>query len=324
MLDAEPRPLVVDAPCGLGRVMLVAFDLDARPFTDWQGQEALWKRLFEEVGPDATTANQNAEVPNFRQGKGGGFNFDTGPPELLRQMRSNVESFEQVPVIHFGFVALFIGIYILLVGPLDYLILAKVFKRLELTWVTFPAVVLTLSVGAYFGAYALKGDKRRFNKVDLVEIDLRGDGQAYGTSWFAIFSPRIENYTIGVEPIFPDPDAERNGLPYHSAVTTVLEAEGINTMNTSSHSVFDRPYEYAPAASGLKKVPIPVWSTRSFTATWRAPLPKKRPILATASDDPEDVDNLTLTRQGVRDRPHHEQSAGDAARHHVVLSWPLV
>jgi hypothetical protein len=173
-----------------------------------------------------------------------------------------------------------------------------VFKRLELTWVTFPAVVLTLSVGAYFGAYALKGDKRRFNKMDVVEIDLAGQ-QAYGTSWFAIFSPRIENYTIGVEPALPGksltPQNTRDG---HAPVVTVLEApQGINTLRTGSRSLFNRPYEYAPAATGLERVPIPVWSIRSFTASWRTPLPDQPPILATGRDD-KDLNTLYADRNG--------------------------
>jgi hypothetical protein len=291
--DPEPRPLIVDSACGLGRVVLVAFDLDARPFTGWPGQVGFWKRLREETAPGLKVANEPGSRTYFNSGYGN----ETGR-ELLRELRNDVETFGEVPTIHFGWVALFIVVYIVIVGPLDYLVLSKVFKRLELTWVTFPAVVLTLSIGAYFGAYALKGDKRRFNKMDLVEIDLASQ-QAYGTSWFAIFSPRIENYTIGVEPIFPGkaltPQNTRDG---HSPVVTVLEApQGINTLRTGSRSLFNRPYEYAPDATGLERVPIPVWSIRSFTASWRTPLPEQPPILVTGEND-QDLHTLYVDRNG--------------------------
>jgi hypothetical protein len=281
----EPRPLIVDAPCGLGRVLLVAFDLDNRPFTSWPGQEQTWHALREEM------------VPGLKPS--GSSQSSSSQDELLRHMRSGVETFGEVPTVSFGWVALFIVVYIVIVGPLDYLVLAKVFKRLELTWVTFPAVVLTLSIGAYFGAYALKGDKRRFNKTDVVEIDLQS-GQAYGTSWFAIFSPRIENYTVGVEPVFPGkaltPD---NSLDGHSAVVTVLEApQEINTLRGGSRSLFNRPYEYAPAVSGLERVPIPVWSIRSFTASWRTPLGNDKPIQLTDNKG-QDAPSLTLLRNGL-------------------------
>ena len=35
--------------------------------------------------------------------------------------------------------------------------------------------------------------------LDVVDIDLRS-GEVQGTIWFALFSPRVESYTIGIEP----------------------------------------------------------------------------------------------------------------------------
>ena len=107
-----------------------------------------------------------------------------------------------MPVVSFGWVALFILIYIVLIGPVDYLFLKKVVKRLEWTWVTFPVIVITVSAGAYFAAYALKGKDLKINKVDVVDIDLAGK-RVDGNTWFTLFSPRIQNYTIGVEPAGP-------------------------------------------------------------------------------------------------------------------------
>ena len=66
--------------------------------------------------------------------------------------------------------AFFIFIYILLIGPGDYLFLKKVLKRMELTWVTFPLIVITVSLVAYYAAYAIKGHDLRVNKVDIVDV----------------------------------------------------------------------------------------------------------------------------------------------------------
>ena len=98
--------------------------------------------------------------------------------ELLRLL----DDFD-VTVIPFGYVALFIILYIIVVGPLDFFLLKYVFKRLEWTWITFPVVVLSVSVIAYFAAdYALKGRDLKINKVDIVDFDLRTelDGQHAG------------------------------------------------------------------------------------------------------------------------------------------------
>src|SRR5262249_3440974 len=51
MVREESGPVIVEGSCGLGRVVLVAFDLDAPPFTTWDGQEAFWNRLQREVAP---------------------------------------------------------------------------------------------------------------------------------------------------------------------------------------------------------------------------------------------------------------------------------
>ena len=93
--------------------------------------------------------------------------------------------------------------------------------------------------------------------------------QAYGTTWFTLFSPRIQNYTVGVEPSAPgwaSPPPE--GSAGH-AVTVATLANPAQADAAGSPSLFRKPYAYAEDASGLEQVPIPVWSTRSFQASWR-------------------------------------------------------
>jgi hypothetical protein len=138
--------------------------------------------------------------------------------------------------------------------------------------------VILISVAAYFVAYAVKGDDRRVNKVDLVEIDLHQPRQVYGTSWFTLFSPRIQNYTLGVEPA-AEWAAPAAGNPVPGATVVNIMDRPDEGGRKGSQGLFRRPYEYAEDASGLERVPIPVWATRSFTASWRAPLPGgKSPI----------------------------------------------
>ena len=67
--------------------------------------------------------------------------------EFTGALQGSLDFFEGVPVVSFGWVALFILIYIILIGPVDYLFLKKVVKRLEWTWVTFPVIVITVSAG---------------------------------------------------------------------------------------------------------------------------------------------------------------------------------
>ncbi len=262
--DQDLRPILWQSSCGLGRVLLVAFDLDTPPFSTWDGQGAFWRKLQEEIAPRISAGNANLPASPFVPGG-----------ELAVDLKRELESFQEVPVISFGWVALFILFYIVLIGPLDYLVLKKVFKRLELTWITFPVLVLIVSVAAYATAYYVKGDDLRINKFDLVDIDLHDRGQIYGHSWFTLFSPRIQNYTIGLELATPEWGGswDANDADAPTPPMMVATMDGMETgLGGNSQSLFRRPYEYAANASGLLHVPIPVWATRTFTASWRVPL----------------------------------------------------
>ena len=43
-----------------------------------------------------------------------------------------------------------------------------------------------------------------------------------------------------------------------------------------SQGLFHRAYDYQPEAAGLGGVPIQVWATKSFTASWRRRLDRQR------------------------------------------------
>jgi hypothetical protein len=267
-------PLVVQASHGLGRVTLVTFDLDVPPFADWRHREVFWEWLVNLAGTHLPSGTERATTES---------RSSEGEDEYLTRMQNNLEFFEGVPVISFSWVALLILAYILVIGPAEYYLVKKIFKRQELTWITFPIIVAGTCAAAYFIAHDLKGRELRVNKIDLVEIDL-GAKRVYGETWFTIFSPRIENYTIGVEPASGwSPDG-----PEYTRADTFVSWHG--KAKSSRQSLFRRTYSYHAAtepdaagrlafADGLEQVPIQVWSTKSFTASWSARLDPERPLI---------------------------------------------
>jgi hypothetical protein len=257
-------------PYGLGSITFLAFDLEREPFFSFRGKKELLSKIIHQLEVAGGQANPGGDV---RRDKREG-------DDLATMLQRSLDTFD-VPVISFGWVALFIVIYILIIGPLDYLLLKKVFKKLEWTWITFPAVVLAVSVAAYFTAYALKGKDLKINKVDLVDFDLRTEAdangktkqaQAYGHTWFTILSPRIQNYTIGIEPTLAGwglaPAAK---TPPSADVVEWLgrpEPDGPGSYGRTRSTFLRRPYEYADEARGLLRVPIPVWTSKTFHAAW--------------------------------------------------------
>jgi hypothetical protein len=300
--EAKTHPVMVQAPCGLGRVVVLAFDVDQPPFTSWRGQRAFWETFRQ------TFESANVDIPgNPNQA----FGFYGQATELATRLQDGLELFPDVPVISFGWVALFILIYIVIVGPLDYFFLKKVVKRLELTWITFPAVVIIISAVAYFSAYYLKGNDLRINKTDVVDIDLH-QPHAYGTAWFTLFSPRIQNYTIGIEPTTPPwgqtgdgaRTDEKETLGYSPHLTWMGRPENVygGTMRGGSQGLFRRAYDYAPEATGLVGVPIQVWTTKSFAASWHRPLAEGE-----------------LLEADLRFTPQNRQKVGGKIRSHLPI-----
>ncbi len=264
--EDNAEPLMVRMPYGMGQVIVTAFDLDQLPFSRWPGQGKFWEKLRKDLGVLLVRGQTGPMRGGFRPGNA------VDGDDLASQLRYNLELFPDVSNISFGWVALFIFIYILVVGPLDYFFLKKVVKRLELTWITFPTVVIVVSTVSYFTAYALKGNDLLINKTDLVDIDVAGK-TAYGHTWFTLFSPRIQHYTIGIEPGAPtwctaDKQPGDVNLSWMGRPDSGYGGLG----RARSQSLFRRAYSYTPDASGLEGVPIQVWSSKSFTASWERPV----------------------------------------------------
>jgi hypothetical protein len=279
-------PLAVQSPYGLGRITVFAFDLDRGPFSEWASRGPFWENLVSQSGHPLPQGTPFEKINIGRN----------APEDYSTSLQGSLDFFEGVPVVSFGWVALFILIYIVLIGPVDYLFLKKVVKRLEWTWVTFPVIVITVSAGAYFAAYALKGKDLKINKVDVVDIDLIGN-RMDGHSWFTLFSPRIQNYTIGLEPAGTGPDvdpAQPTWTPASSsdaARDTLLGWQsnvGGYGRGGGSGSLFTKRYKYQSItdpqdpnrelyATGLEGVPIQVWTTKAFSAQWTAAFDPARP-----------------------------------------------
>lgn len=240
------KPLIVRSAYGLGKITVIGFDTNDAAFQNWEHKADFWASIME---ARAISPQQNQYYGAVRD-------------DASLALANRIEEFGDVPVISFAVVALFIALYIILIGPVDYFVLKKVFKRLEYTWITFPTVVLLVSLAAYFGAYYLKGDKLRLNKVDLIDIDLHRE-RMMGTTWMAIFSPRLQNYNVDLIP-----QSVNSPLTTLSWLGRYSVYSGSRMVGQSQGGLFERDYEYTPTANGIRQLPIQVWSQKSLEARW--------------------------------------------------------
>ena len=172
-------------------------------------------------------------------------------------------------MVPFSLVALLIVLYIILIGPVDYLLVKKVLRRMEWTWITFPAIVIGVSVAGYALAYWLKGSQLRVNQVDVVDVDVAG-GQVRGSTWLSMFSPRTQTYDLTVRP------RQWDGQPAEDAEVLFswlgLPGDALGGMGSTGGglSMFDG-YNFAPSLDRVQDMPVQVWSTKSLTARWSFP-----------------------------------------------------
>jgi hypothetical protein len=165
---------------GAGRVVWLGFDLATEPFRAWPGAADLWGRVV----PDERLAFQLSGI---------------GPTEeevvnFMTQALANLPALEVPPAELL--LAVIIG-YILLIGPVSYVVLHRLDRR-ELAWVTAPVLVLVFSAGSYGIGASMKGSEIIVNEIAVVRSTT--DGTAASVSSYAgIYSPTRSTYDLTVQ-----------------------------------------------------------------------------------------------------------------------------
>jgi hypothetical protein len=277
-------PLVVRGAHVFGRVTLVGLDVDQKPFADWTDRALFWFKASDLRHRAPVDPNSPG---NIRVGGGGRF-FRTNTDDVSSVLRSAMEQFPGVKLVPFGWVAFFIFLYILLIGPGDYLLLKKVFKRMELTWITFPSIVLAVSLIAYLAAYAVKGRELRVNKVDVLDVD-QESGTARGFTFVNMFSPQNRDYDISFLPLPMDGSSPKGTVEPAALSATparpsgdtevlttwlgVPEAQFGGMGNSGRIGFTSGGYNAMPVGGSvwLENVRVPIWSTKYLTSRWYGP-----------------------------------------------------
>ena len=86
--------------------------------------------------------------------------------------------------------------YIVLIGPINYLVLRRLDKR-EWAWITMPALVVIFAVGSYALGTALKGSDVIVNEVAIVRAG-EGTGEGRAQAYIGVYSPSRKVFTVQV------------------------------------------------------------------------------------------------------------------------------
>ncbi len=248
-------PLVIRRAWGLGQVIFVAADLDGPPLADWPDRGLLLSRLLDWSTAAPGELKERTAVMHY------------GFTDIAGQLRSALDQYSGVSAVSFSLVAGLVILYLVLIGPVDYFLLRKFSPRMELTWVTFPLVVIAFSVVAYILAYRFKGEDVRINQVSLIDVDTESKWLR-GTSWADIFSPRMDRYDLTCRPIpLGKDDAPVRDLLF-SWMGLPGEALGGMDPTTANPISLKQPYAFTPELNAMQGVPIQIWASKCFTSRW--------------------------------------------------------
>ena len=255
-------PLIVRSARGFGEITFVAFDLDAPPIAAWSGRKELVRKL---VGVSS-------------RAQGDDWSPYGGRGDLLEDLIYQLDSrFTGVTTPPFLAVVGLVIVYLGLIGPGDYWLVTRVLKRPEATWITFPLIVVATSAAAYLGSYWLKGDQLRINQIEVVDVDC-ASGDARGMVLTHLFSPRAERYDLSLvandpagEPIKPEElSLAWLGRPGSGLGGTQRSHTLIGGGLRPDYTIDATPLLATSPSDALQRVPVQVWSTKTFLGRWRA------------------------------------------------------
>ena len=175
VIHEDGLPILATDEVGLGRVTFLAFDPKLAPLAGWGGQDAVWSAIAGSLPARAPWGNG------------------------VQDGYSAVQAVSAIPGLHLpsvGQLVLFLAIYTLVIGPVNYLILRRR-KRPELAWITIPALVLLFSAVTYFTSFRTRGDTAILNQMSVAYGSIEADRVRTQTV-AGLYSPRRGRYDLAL------------------------------------------------------------------------------------------------------------------------------
>lgn len=181
LLSAQDGTILASMrPLGAGRVVFIGTDLATDEHRGWVGARALWGRLL----PGSVPADP----------------FGGGLPPAQELDSTLAQALNTLPALDVPPAELLLAVivgYILLIGPMSYLVLRRIDRR-ELAWVTAPILVIVFSASSFGIGRSLKGSDVIVNQISLIRSTTAGATATIET-YAGIYSPDRVSYDVRVD-----------------------------------------------------------------------------------------------------------------------------
>lgn len=230
LLGSANRAIIAESNYGSGTVRFVAINPKLNPYRGWGAAKDMWNDLL--LPAAEAMPGQRTWLSRNGRGRGG----SSGIQDFLY----NLAEIKPPSVKYFIF---FLLAYVLVVGPLNYLILRWT-KKLDWAWVTIPAVVILFTLTSIVVAQIRRGGNSIATDVSLVEVHQR-DGLARAINWMMIMPSYKGTQQIAIDG--------------HDTFATDMN-DGFGSRATTSGSI---EIERDPNGFALS-VPMNTWSSGMF------------------------------------------------------------
>lgn len=270
-------PLIARWAFGAGKVIFLAVELDGEQMLAWESRPSLLKQFLDEQW----------EKKDARTDKRVYLGYD----DISGQLNSTLDNFPLLTLGNLASISVLAGLFCLVIGPLDYFLVARNMRRPGGTWIT----LLVCSLGSCLFVVGLasrwKPKMPSINSLELLEIDyqtqtLRGRGFAHcygGSRGVFDFSAhrRTQGLNAGIDSAnskvqidwFGQPGKGLGGFESSVATDRGMPVYRIGVSPLIRYESTKRPESITTPASlialGIHGVGIPAAGTKSLCATWQ-------------------------------------------------------
>ena len=170
----EGLPLLIRRRIGAGVVDYLTADPSLEPLASWESLTRLWLKLLAARPPHPVWVE--------------GFTH----PESGAESVANLPGVDLLPPIQT--LCLFLGLYIILIGPINYLILSRL-RRNGWGWFTVPLIIIAFTGIAWTVGFSLRGAEIIVSRTSFVQSWV-GAADARVNQFVGLLSPRRATYSL--------------------------------------------------------------------------------------------------------------------------------
>ena len=211
------RPLILERSYGDGLVTMSTFDWNQQPVAVAGASRTILRQVMSRAFFAQAGSAQNVPYGGMGPAPMG---FGSQPSiasrsSALTPVLGNLPGLDLPSLQLTGALVL---IYVLLVGPVNYLVLGAM-RRRALAWVTVPLIALLAAGGAYGAGLFAKGRSVQTNQIAIVHVQ-PGSDHAYQETYTGVIPPSRGDYqaTAAGDRLLISPIATNNGYAYAGSV----------------------------------------------------------------------------------------------------------